>query len=227
MIENPSASADTPAETVWLTLQEASARLGVSTSTVRRWADSGRIPARRTSGGHRRFDPQAVHTFARDAALSPPAPVPALWQAQHSPANAPAWYTHLGHSPATDQMRELGQRLLGLLIQYLAWPGEDTRFLADGRAVGARYGAITQTTGVTLSETVQAFLHFRTTFWRMALQIPPVTQATDAQEIIRIAERIEHFMDEVLLGTICGYEQAAVQILGSSVGESPGWTGDD
>jgi hypothetical protein len=68
---------------------------------------------------------------------------------------------------------------------------------------------LSETAGATLSETVQAFLHFRTTFWRMALQIPPVAQATDAQDIIRIAERIEHFMDGVLLGTIRGYEEAA------------------
>src|SRR5436853_6907022 len=47
----------------WLTLHEVSAQLGVAPSTVRRWADAGRIPARRTEGGHRRFDPAAVRAL--------------------------------------------------------------------------------------------------------------------------------------------------------------------
>lgn len=36
-------------------LADAAAALGVSLSTVRRWADSGRVPSERTAGGHRRF----------------------------------------------------------------------------------------------------------------------------------------------------------------------------
>lgn len=38
-----------------LTLAEACTALGVSTSTLRRWADAGRIKVVRTAGGHRRF----------------------------------------------------------------------------------------------------------------------------------------------------------------------------
>jgi diguanylate cyclase (GGDEF)-like protein/excisionase family DNA binding protein len=38
-----------------VTLGEAAEALGVSSSTVRRWADTGRIHVVRTSGGHRRF----------------------------------------------------------------------------------------------------------------------------------------------------------------------------
>ena len=38
-----------------MTLSEAAAALGVSASTVRRMADSGRLPVVRTTGGHRRF----------------------------------------------------------------------------------------------------------------------------------------------------------------------------
>jgi diguanylate cyclase (GGDEF)-like protein/excisionase family DNA binding protein len=38
-----------------ITLSEAADALGVSHSTVRRWANSGRVPSVRTPGGHRRF----------------------------------------------------------------------------------------------------------------------------------------------------------------------------
>ncbi len=38
-----------------MTLGQAAALLSISSSTLRRWADDGRIPTVRTSGGHRRF----------------------------------------------------------------------------------------------------------------------------------------------------------------------------
>jgi excisionase family DNA binding protein len=39
----------------WLTLGQAATYLGVAQSTVRKWSDSGRLPAFYTPGGHRRF----------------------------------------------------------------------------------------------------------------------------------------------------------------------------
>ncbi len=39
----------------WLTLGEAAKYLGVAQSTVRKWCDSGRLPAFYTPGGHRRL----------------------------------------------------------------------------------------------------------------------------------------------------------------------------
>jgi excisionase family DNA binding protein len=39
----------------WLTLGQAAKYLGVAQSTVRKWSDSGRLPAFYTPGGHRRF----------------------------------------------------------------------------------------------------------------------------------------------------------------------------
>lgn len=39
----------------WLTLRDASKKLGVSAATLRVWADEGRVTSYRTPGGHRRF----------------------------------------------------------------------------------------------------------------------------------------------------------------------------
>ena len=39
----------------WLTLGQAARYLGVAQSTIRKWSDSGRLPAFYTPGGHRRF----------------------------------------------------------------------------------------------------------------------------------------------------------------------------
>jgi excisionase family DNA binding protein len=42
-------------ESDWLTLGEAARFLGVAQSTIRKWADQGRVPAFYTPGKHRRF----------------------------------------------------------------------------------------------------------------------------------------------------------------------------
>ena len=195
----------------WLTLHEASAQLGVASSTVRRWADAGRIPARRTEGGHRRFDPVAVRSLratlvpAEAREESAPPSIGRLAVAPQRMGQQP-WHGHFASAAVGDEMRSLGQRLLGLLIQYLVWQGDNSRFLHDGRLVGAKYGEVARDAGIGMRDTVQAFLYFRGTFWRTALQMPAVSQASDVAEVMRIAERIDHFMNEVLLSTIAAYE---------------------
>lgn len=44
----------------WLTIREASALVGVSVATLRRWCDAGEVRAFTTPGGHRRFLRSAV-----------------------------------------------------------------------------------------------------------------------------------------------------------------------
>ncbi len=46
-----------------LTAPEAAGILGVGTSTIKRWADDGRLACVRTAGGHRRFERAVVESF--------------------------------------------------------------------------------------------------------------------------------------------------------------------
>ena len=55
-----------------VTLGEAAVACGVSASTVRRWADTGRIAVVRTSGGHRRFPVAELRRLNGEAARAPP-----------------------------------------------------------------------------------------------------------------------------------------------------------
>jgi molybdopterin-binding protein len=50
---------------------QAAELLGVSADTVRRWADDGRLPMRRTRGGHRVVDGAALARVAAEQASAP------------------------------------------------------------------------------------------------------------------------------------------------------------
>ena len=56
----------------WLTLGQAAAFLGAAQSTVRKWADGGRVPAFYTPGGHRRFRRSDLEAFLAGPRGGPP-----------------------------------------------------------------------------------------------------------------------------------------------------------
>jgi diguanylate cyclase (GGDEF)-like protein/excisionase family DNA binding protein len=67
-----SASEPSPPADATITLGEAAEALGISTSSLRRWADNGRILALRTAGGHRRFPAAEIRRLTAQAAVSNP-----------------------------------------------------------------------------------------------------------------------------------------------------------
>src|SRR5881396_3573288 len=57
----------------WLTLGQAAKYFGVAQSTIRKWSDSGRLPAFYTPGGHRRYRRSDLNAFlARSGGAAPP-----------------------------------------------------------------------------------------------------------------------------------------------------------
>jgi excisionase family DNA binding protein len=55
----------------WLRAAEVAAQLHVSPKTVTRWAKQGRLPHRRTLGGHRRYDPDHIDQLVRAHTYQP------------------------------------------------------------------------------------------------------------------------------------------------------------
>lgn len=194
----------------WLSLAEASALFGVAASTLRRWGDAGKVPMKRTLGGHRRFSRtgllKAMEEVQQQVQPSTPAPLSLLRFDAHAMARAD-WHSRLMTHSNAERMRGLGQRLLGLLIQYINRQEEDERFLNEARAIGCGYGRETRDAGVSMHDTVQAFLFFRNSFARLAMPVPGIAQPNDLDQAVALHTRIDRFMDAVLLGAITGYEQ--------------------
>ena len=196
----------------WLTLHDASVMLGVATSTLRRWGDAGRVPMKRTLGGHRRFARDVIARLAGPQAPTaemvpaPPPSTPHHWGIDAHAMERQEWHARLAARPGADKMRGLGQRLLGLLIQYINRREDDRRFLNEARVVGSNYGREAHEAQVTMHDTVEAFLFFRSSFSEMAMPLPGIAQPTDLAEAVALQARLNRFMDAILLGVIAGYE---------------------
>lgn len=193
----------------WLSLTEAAKFLGIHASTLRRWCDKGVIPAVRTKGGHRRFEKVTLEEYLREQNSSSNSDVkPEIAQLPEplTPVERlPAWQqTFQGQN--LDGIRQLGQRLLGLMLQYITRQNEDERFLAEGRNIGRVYGKETGQASLAMLDMVEAFLFFRSRFTTMAIQLPTFPREGDDAEMRRLHGRLDRFMNEVLLGAIEGYE---------------------
>jgi excisionase family DNA binding protein len=207
------AQTDSALDDDWITLQDASEILGITPSTLRRWGDAGRVPMKRTLGGHRRFARAAIARLAGGAPAradlipaSPPQPAPHHWGIDSHAMERQEWHARLAARPGADRMRGLGQRLLGLLIQYINRREDDGRFLKEARAVGSSYGDEAHQAQASMHDTVEAFLFFRSSFSELAMPLPGIAQPTDLAAAVALQARINRMMDAILLGVIAGYE---------------------
>ena len=110
----------------WVDLSEAARILGVHFTTLRRWADAGKISHIRTPGGRRRFFRSELENFLRhldqapsltsqttSAARQPPVQIQSSQQPQARPLERNSW-TDLMDEEQRRMMRSSGQRLLAL-----------------------------------------------------------------------------------------------------------------
>ncbi len=58
---------DTPRKL--LTIEQVARLFGVHQSTIRNWADDGRVPVIRLPSGHRRFDAQEIERIRRETGV--------------------------------------------------------------------------------------------------------------------------------------------------------------
>ncbi len=190
----------------WLSMGEASRILEVNEATLRQWADNGYLRVYRTPGGHRRFLRDDV-TALTSGSESPQAAVRgnslggnslegnALRRIrrrlhQDTVARQP-WYQSIDEDGRV-RMRLFGRQLLTLLMQENPAGRRRQRALDESVVMGREYGLEMADRGVTLKDTVEAFVFFRTL----------VLDSADHGSWNRILD----LADRMLLGVVESYE---------------------
>ena len=205
----------------WLTLSAAAKKLGVHTTTLRRWADKGNIPVMLTPGGHRRFAADDVAQFTQRQRSPHPGEIESHWADQALVQTRQeivvrrdqAWMTTFDDATRT-QYRILGRQLLGLTMQYLSDEnGGD--ILKEAGHIGRQYGEIGLYAELPLTEALEASMFFRDMLMETALQLPENTHIKpDAN--IRLLRRVNTLLNTVQLAIAEVYDASSSDSLPGS-----------
>jgi len=194
----------------WLELAEAAQILGIHQSTLRRWADTGKIAHFRTLSGRRRFTRSAIEEAKKSMHKSTPRQQSeqfesltldiARQRSHQLSGHEVAWMSRLSEEQRL-LFRYSGQRLLGLMMQFISRTDTAEMFLEEGKRVAGDYGRICYNAGLSISQTAEAFLYFR----RSILESVQATAGLNGpydQDGNRIFLRTTDFFDTLLVATI-------------------------
>ncbi|MCA9845328.1 MAG: helix-turn-helix domain-containing protein [Dehalococcoidia bacterium] len=199
----------------WITLGVAASQLGVSESTVRRWADAGEIRSYRTSGGHRRVRSEDLRQIVAGAGEGGPRDSDRISQLalarvkrQLARGRQSHGLSSLGSldEAARDRLRMMGRQMVDLFARYMASSRRGERFEEDAQTIGHEYGHTLIASGVSLSAAVSAFNMLRRTLeetaWQNASEssLPP-------EEAVEALESVLGLADVVLEAMATIYEQ--------------------
>jgi excisionase family DNA binding protein len=210
----PRKKLELPSDVKWLSLQEASEILGVHPSTLRQWADASKIPAVRTPGKHRRFAESDVRALLEPEPLQPPG-VQLLVQGAlgrtrleigGGKLNDQSWYQRFDETDKVEH-RELGRKLLSLVIQYLTQPLDRPAILEDARSLGRSYGERSLVSKLTLTESVRAFLYFQDFLMDGVVQMSETMKQRANIDLVSTHQQVNTFINEVLVAMLDVYEK--------------------
>ena len=200
----------------WLTLKQAASRLSVHPATLRRWADNGDIAVLLTPGGHRRFSSTDINRFSEERKT--PASRGRIEQSWAEDA-----LIHTRHELATHQedrwlktlsedvrlrSRIRGQRLMGLLLQYISVESADESILPAVKAIGCEYAYELRESGLGLTEAMRATMFFRDVLVESTTQLPEaVPKRIDSNR--RLLRRLSTFLNVIQLAVVEAYESSS------------------
>ena len=202
----------------WLPLGAASRLVGVGPDTLRRWADTGKVQSYQTPGGHRRFLRSSLEAMIN----APRRTRYGMDRLQGSTqtmagelhrrvqrtgfAGAP-WQARLSLEQR-EEFRRWGQRTFQLVIDYVAATKKAERdlLLHEAERMGALYGAEAPAAGLSLAETVEAFLFFRSPV------IDAITghlrrRAAEVSEVTAAFREASAAIDQVLVAVVSSHRE--------------------
>lgn len=206
---------DVPAPAAWLSLGRASKLLGVNESTLRRWADDGRLRSVRTPGGHRRFAPQELLRLQGGEERSQPDQAHSLEslavarirrRLQQGKSQQAPWYTTVGEESRL-RFRPLGRRLVSLVDDCVSRRLRGGRLADEARALGREYGEELARDGVPVRDAVEAFTFFRRSLDETTRQLAHQKELS-ADESAQVWQHVSELADVVLVAMTGALENA-------------------
>ena len=201
-----------PDKVDWLSLEQASKRLGVHPTTLRRWANKGAIDLFLTPGGHRRFRLADIEKFERERSCGQTSQSPEQGLITNAIAQTrqeipkQQWVAAYEESER-EKHRHLGRQLIGLVLQYISRQDESPELLQEARLNGEQHGQHGLVRGQPLANLLQAISFFRTTLIEIALLQLPRTVDVRSASSVRLLRRIERLLSEVQAGVVSAYER--------------------
>ncbi len=196
----------------WMSLSEVAKLLGVHPSTVRNWADQGKIPVHRTTGGHRRFKFSEIELWQQTQRTNGPNEAQLVIQSAlkrtrfhitEGHLQAEAWYQKLDED-ARNQYRLSGRNMMQGLLVYLSAAGSEAE--AEARSLGYEYATRGRRHGLSVLDATQAFLFFRNTLLDAMLSVYEAASVSSSQAWSDMFRKISSFTDGILITLLETYE---------------------
>jgi excisionase family DNA binding protein len=200
------------ADNEWLSLSEAARLLGVHPSTVRSWADQGRLSAHRTRGGHRRFKKTEIELCMVSQQNNDQDALAEIMQGalrrtrihiSEGHLEAETWYQKLDQE-AREQYRQSGRYLLQGLMMALVSSQKDIS--SEARSLGYEYASRGKRCGLTCTEATHAFLFFRRVLLDAMFAVYESAAVRSPHAWAEMFRKINTFTDQILTTLLETYE---------------------
>jgi excisionase family DNA binding protein len=201
-----------------VTLGRACEILGVDESTLRRWADAGRLRVYRTPGGHRRFSLGNLQELlngdgrGRNAQIGRMAFARIRQELKKAREQQGGWYNSLSESDR-QRFRDLGRRLVEMVGEYIDKRTRRPGLLDEAFEIGTAYGHILIGANLPLPSAVEAYIGFRKTMDETTRQAS-TRESLPTEEALDACGQVHTLGDQVLLGIAAAYETMTTTVRG-------------
>lgn len=193
----------------WLSLSETAAMLGIHPSTLRSWADKGRVPVHRTAGGHRRFRRPEIELWAEVHHNAEPIQFDQIiqqtvrrtrLQIAEGRLEKQGWYQKLGPGQL-DKFRAASRRVLQTVVLYVT-SDQPQSHEDEVAALGRDYARMGRQAGWQLRDILEALQFFEEFMMDSFFQQYEEAGVASAQAWGSMRRRVSRFMHLLTLAIV-------------------------